>query len=91
MSVAGGVAPPKTGVFAPDVTGSCFWTSIKLVLSWNRFLEPRARFICVENLRTGLRIGTGYEPALALPWWKRGMCASGVSHGLSGVITGEPQ
>ncbi len=26
----------------------------------------------VERQRTGLKLGSGSEPALELPWWKRG-------------------
>ncbi len=27
----------------------------------------------VERQRTGLKLGSGSEPALELPWWKRGI------------------
>ncbi len=27
----------------------------------------------VEKQRTGLKLGSGSEPALELPWWKRGI------------------
>ncbi len=28
----------------------------------------------VERQITGLKLGSGSEPALELPWWKRGIC-----------------
>ncbi len=32
----------------------------------------------VERQRTGLKLGSGSEPALELPWWKRGIRDAGL-------------
>ena len=41
--------------------------------------EPRTKHFSgsqsVERERTGLRLGTGSEPAPKMRWWKRGKCA----------------
>ena len=38
------------------MTGSCFWTSVELVLSWNLFVWPGTRYNYVEKPRTGSRL-----------------------------------
>ncbi len=38
----------------------------------NRFSWFGAGALGVERQRTGLKLGSGSEPALELPWWKKG-------------------
>ncbi len=42
------------------------------MLLTNRFCWFGASALGVERQRTGLKLGSGSEPALELPWWKRG-------------------
>ncbi len=57
---------------APDASGSSFQPSNDLVLLTNRFCWFGAGALGVERQRTGLKLGSGSEPALELSWWKRG-------------------
>ncbi len=43
------------------------------MLLTNRFSWFGAGALGVERQRTGLKLGSGSEPALELPWWKRGI------------------
>ncbi len=43
------------------------------MLLTNRFCWFGAGALGVERQRTGLKLGSGSEPALELPWWKRGI------------------
>ncbi len=66
------VTPPP----APDASGSSFYPSNVLVLLTNRFSWFGAGALGVERQRTGLKLGSGSEPALQLLWWKRGVSES---------------
>ncbi len=41
----------------------------------NHFSWFGAGALGVERQRTSLKLGSGSEPALKLPWWKRGVCS----------------
>lgn len=66
------ITPPPTPRRKHDVVKERFWSSKELVPLWNQFSWPRTGSLAVETQRTGSRVGTGSEPAPALPWWKRG-------------------
>ncbi len=56
-------------VTVTNASGSSFKPSNVLVILTKRFSWLRAVLCC---RRTGLKLGSGSEPALELLWWKRG-------------------